>query len=285
MTFGPDVQGVSRRRNRVVTQKTNAPSTLNVDVTTHGRLSEDAAEYAKSKVTGLARRTRRPVTHARVRLTRHGDPAVDRPVVAQANLDVDGRMVRAQADGATAREAIDRLEARLRSNLARAADHWEALRGGVPRPQEWRHQSAPTHRQNHFSRPAEERRIVRRKSFSMEPCTVDVAALELELFDYDFHLFTERGTGIATVLYRGGPTGYRLAQVAPTPEDELAAFVLPATISTQRAPCLTAGEAAERLGLLDLPFLFYIDAAEGRAGVLYRRYDGHYGLITPAGAS
>ena len=39
----------------------------------------------------------------------------------------------------------------------------------------------------------------------------------------------------------------------------------------------------EGLGLLGLPFLFFIDAAQGRASVLYHRYDGHYGLITPAG--
>ena len=38
----------------------------------------------------------------------------------------------------------------------------------------------------------------------------------------------------------------------------------------------------ERLTLLALPFLFYIDAAQGRASVLYRRIDGNYGVITPA---
>jgi hypothetical protein len=27
----------------------------------------------------------------------------------------------------------------------------------------------------------------------------------------------------------------------------------------------------------------FIDAVEGRASVLYHRYDGHYGLITPSG--
>ena len=87
----------------------------------------------------------------------------------------------------------------------------------------------------------------------------------------------------AGVLYRGGPTGYRLALVAPAPADQLSPFELPVTISPQPAPCLTDEEAAERLGLLGLPFLFFIDAAEGRASVLYHRYDGHYGLITPAG--
>lgn len=39
-----------------------------------------------------------------------GDPAVERPVVAQANLDVNSRLVRGQVQAVTAREAIDRLE-------------------------------------------------------------------------------------------------------------------------------------------------------------------------------
>ena len=261
----------------------DTPDTVDVEVSTHGRLSTDAVEYARSKVTDLGRLTDRPVLRARVRLTRHGDPAVERPVVAQANMDVDGRLVRAQADGTTAHEAVDRLEQRLRRSLARAADHWEARRGKLPRPNEWRHQSEPTDRPAHFPRPAAERRIVRRKSFTLEPCTVDAAAREMDLLDYDFHLFTEKGTGAASVLYRGGPTGYRLAQVAPALLDELASFAAPVTLSQQPVPCLVVERAVERLGLLGLPFLFFVDAAEGRACVLYHRYDGHYGLITPAG--
>jgi hypothetical protein len=65
--------------------------------------------------------------------------------------------------------------------------------------------------------------------------------------------------------------------------DQLAPYELPLTISSQPAPCITIDEAVVRLGILGLPFLFFIDAAHGRASVLYHRYDGHYGLITPAG--
>lgn len=283
MTFGPGSREIPRRTKEAVTHRVDVPDTFDVVVTTHGRLSTDAVEYARSKVADLGRLTDRPVLWARVRLTRHGDPAAERPIVAQANMDVDGRLVRAQADGTTAHEAIDRLDERLRRSLGRAADHWEARRGKLPRPNEWRHQSEPTHRPAYFPRPAAERRIVRRKSFTLQPCTVDAAALEMDLLDYDFHLFTEKRTGAASVLYRGGPTGYRLAQVAPAPLDELAPFALPVTISRQRVPCLVVDRAVERLGLLGLPFLFFVDAAEGRACVLYHRFDGHYGLITPAG--
>jgi hypothetical protein len=103
----------------------------------------------------------------------------------------------------------------------------------------------------------------------------------MELLDYDFHLFTESGSNAASVLYRGGPSGYRLALVAPALIGQLSPFEGPVVISPQPAQCLTEVEAAERLSLLDMPFLFFIDAAQGRASVLYHRYDGHYGLITP----
>jgi hypothetical protein len=262
---------------------TESTAPITTDVTTHDRLP-GAAEYARHKIGGLIRLAHRPVLHAKVRLTEHADPAVDRPVVAQANLDVDGRLVRAQVEGATAHEAIDRLAARVRQRLERTAEHWEARRGAWPvdDTHEWRHQSEPSHRPRYFPKPVDERRVVRRKTFAPHTCAVDEAAFDMDLLDYDFHLFTEAGTKIASVLYREGPTGFRLAQVVPPLEEELAPFELPLTVSAQPAPCITVEQAIERLGLLDLPFLFFIDAAEGRAGVLYHRFDGDYGLLSPA---
>lgn len=259
------------------------PTVFDVEVTTHGELA-GARDYARTKIGELGRFTHQPVLHAHVKLSEHADPAVARRVIAQANLDVNGRLVRAQVEGLTAQEAIDRLEARLRHRLERVAENWEAKRGGMPRvgPHEWRHQSEPTHRPSYFPRPESERRIMRRKSYSLPTCTVEEAALEMELLDYDFHLFTEEGTKQDSVLYHEGPTEYRLAQVNPEPADKLAPFELPLTISPQPAPRLTVDQAIERIGLLGLPFLFFVDTARDRGSVLYHRYDGHYGLITPA---
>jgi Sigma 54 modulation/S30EA ribosomal protein C terminus len=104
----------------------------------------------------------------------------------------------------------------------------------------------------------------------------------MELLDYDFHLFTEKGTKQASVLYRTEPAGYRLAQVKPMP-DKLARHGLQLSVSPHPAPVITVQDAKQRLILLGLPFLFFIDADQGRADVLYHRYDGHYGLICPAG--
>ena len=64
------------------------------------------------------------------------------------------------------------------------------------------------------------------------------------------------------MLYRQGPTEYRLAQVDPESADSLAPFELPLTISPQPAPRLTLDQAVERIGLLGLPFLFFVDTPE-----------------------
>lgn len=238
---------------------------LDVEVTTHGRLP-GADEYARAKIAALPRLAHRPVLSARVTLTRHGDLAVARPVVAQANLDVTGRVIRAHAEAGTAREAIDLLDARLRRQLAHIGKHWETWHETRNKPRGRENEVKPE--------------IVAHKSFSAHRCTVDEAERELGLLDYDFHLFTESGSGQDAVLYRAEPAGFRLALLAPP--GELAAHELPVTTSDQPAPLLTAVEATERLDLLGLPFLFYLDADRGRGAVVYHRTDGDHGLITPA---
>ncbi len=271
--------GARRGTNESMGHRTDLPTSIHVDVTTHGQLP-GIDDYVQEKIGGLSRYAHQPVLYARVRLSSHADPAVARPVVAQGNLDVNGRLVRAQVEGENAREAVDRLEARLRHRL----EHWEARRGNTSQaePHEWRHQFEHPHRPSYFPRPADQRQIIRRKSFTLGARTIDEAAQEMELLDYDFHLFTEKGTNQASVLYRTESGGYRLAQVKPVPE-ELAPYELPLSISSQPAPRLTLGRAKERLSLLGLPFLFFVDVEQGRADVLYHRYDGHYGLICPAG--
>lgn len=258
------------------------PNAIDVEVTVRGDL-HDAAEYARRKIGDLGRFTHRPVQRAHVKLIRHCDPAVRQSVVAQANLDVGGRLVRAQVHGETAHEAIDRLQAGLRHRLERLGDQWDPQRQVRKAHNPQRHSAPVADRVQVVNRPPEERRILRRKSYAMAPCTVDEAVAEMELLGYDFHLFLEKGCNAAGVVYRGGSTGYRIAMVAPDLVDRLAPFSAQVTFSERSTPCLTLDEATERLGALGLPFLFFVDAEQGRVGVLYHRYDGHYGLITPAG--
>jgi hypothetical protein len=264
---------------KTATPKTETPE---VQVAVTG-LPPATADYARQKVGALLGQIHQPVLFARVRVTRLGNPALEQPVVAQANLDINGRLVRAQVAAPTVTEAVDALEATLRGRLERAAGHWEARRGRRYHhdPHEWRHGDPPSELRPWFPRPAQERQIIRHKSFTLPCCTADEAAIEMDELDYEFHLFTEQGSGQDSVLYRAGPTGYRLAQLAPRP-DLVTPGGLPVTISEQPAPLLTTDEAIQRLSLAGLPFVFYLDADHARGRLLYHRYDGHYGLITPA---
>lgn len=280
MTLGLAESG-PRSMAENMAQQAESPSAFEVEVTTRGELP-GAAEYARDKIGALGRLTDQPVLFAHVKFTKHANPARESPVLAQANIDVNGRLVRAQVQAPTASEAVDQLETRLQRRLERITRQWETQRRVETSSSDWRRQSEPTQRPDYFPRPPEERRIIRRKSFTLATSTVDEAALEMDLLDYDFHLFVEEGTAQDSVLYRDGPTGYRLAQVHPVPADQLADFELPLTISDHPPPRRTAEQAAKRMGLLGLPFLFFVDVESNRGKVLYRRYDGHYGLITPA---
>jgi ribosome-associated translation inhibitor RaiA len=251
-----------------------------------GGLADDLVEYARKKVGHVLTHTGRPVLRARVRVTRHGDPARERPIVAQANIDLNGRPVRAQIEAATPREAVDLLADRLAHRLERAARGWEARRGRVfeGEPHEWRHEFPPSPRRSYYPRPPAERQVVRHKTISPLPCSVDEAVTEMDELDHDFHLFVEAVRGIDSLVYRAGPTGLRLAQVDGR-ADEVAPGRAPVTVSTVPAPLLDTAEAVDRLRFTGLPFLFYLDGDHGRGCVLYHRYDGHYGLIDPQAAS
>ncbi|MFD9130123.1 HPF/RaiA family ribosome-associated protein [Kitasatospora sp. NPDC059571] len=262
-------------------RSTQAPE---LQVSTSGDVSPATAELARAKVLDLLAPVREPVLSARVRLTRMRNPGLDRPALAQATVDLDGRIARAHVAAPTMGEAIDLLHDRLALQLTRLRHDREARRTGGPgaRPHEWRHGDERSDRPRYRPLPREDRRIVRRKSFPLACERADEAALELETMDYDFHLFTELGSGEDSVIYRFGAGPYRLAQVHPRPE-ALAPSDLPMTVLTAPAARMTEEQAADQLDATGYPFVFFADAATGRGNLLYYRYDGHYGLISPAG--
>jgi len=255
-----------------------------VPVETKGPVAASDVAYARTRIEAVRRYARDPILFARARLTELADPALARPAVAQVNVDLNGRPVRVQVARPTMREAIDEAHDRMRDRLQRAAGDWEAIRGGRPAAgaHEWRHASQPTDRPPYFPRPAEQRRIMRHKTFSLARTTVDEAARDMSHLDYNFHLFTETGSGIDSLLYRTDDgSHYRLAQLDPAPE-RVSLGATPVTISQQQVPRLRVEDAVNRLNASGWPFVFFRDAATGRGCVLYHRYDGHYGLITPA---
>jgi hypothetical protein len=257
-----------------------------VETVLRGEIPASARADAERMVRTLAGCAHESVLHARVRLTRTGDPARERPVIAQVNLDVNGRLVGVQVAGHTAHEAIDLVHDRARHRLERLARHWRARRGGQPRaePHEWRHGQPPSHgRPDYYPRPAEDRQLVRHKAYKLVTASADEAAFDMDLMDYDFHLFTDAESGHDAVIYRGGSTGYRVAFVGGPPDGWAPPTAVPVTVSPRPTPLLSVFEAMNQLNGTGRPFLFFADLVTGEGRVLYRRYDGHYGLIAPAG--
>jgi hypothetical protein len=81
----------------------------------------------------------RPVLGITGSLTRHQDPALARPVVAKATIDVSGNPVRAHVGADSENEAIGLLESRLHRNLRRLAERELARRRRArPGPQRGR---------------------------------------------------------------------------------------------------------------------------------------------------
>ncbi len=260
----------------------HASTFADVEMVVQGSVPSEVRSYAEDKIVSLARYTREPILHARIRLRMSNDPAMTRPAIAQANLDVNGRPVRVQAGGRTLYESVDILHDQLRRRLGRLARHWEARRGqmAVDEPHEWRHSSEPSHRPAYFPRPPEERQVVRHKAFELVRTTPDEANLDLELMDYSFQLFTDLETGQDAVLFRDGPTRLRLALLEPLPGQQWQTSE-PMSVSERPAPVLSLDAAITRLNATGLPFVFYADETDHRGRLLYLRYDGHYGLITP----
>jgi len=129
-----------------------------------------------------------------------------------------------------------------------------------------------------YPRPAETREVVRRKTFATEPMTVDEAAWEMELLDHDFFLYTDLGSDQAALVRRLPEGGYEV-QGAPGPT--AVAHATADVVLGPPPPSLSEQEARSRLEADGETFVFYLEPGTGEGRVLYRRYDGHYGLIVP----
>ena len=221
-----------------------------VEVVTRGAVTLAGPAYARRRIGNLLELECLPVRTARVTLTMAADRARNRPALAEVELDLDGRVLRAHVAGRTMQEAIDLLQQRLRDRLQHLGekDRWRRHRDDrlAVRP-EW------------SDRPTDERRLVRTKAFTMGALTAEEAAFDLESLDHEFLLFRDL-EGADAVIERTDD-GYRV---------------------TTTRPVLTVADAVERLRAGGARWLFFTEADTGRGNVLYERFDGDYGLVTPA---
>lgn len=221
------------------------------------------------------------VTHVRVRMEHSQDRNRERPTSLRAVIDLRGGAVRADVRADTTRSAIDAIEVKLRSQLRDRAERRAALQHRGVNDGSWRHGDPATERPDYFPRPVEERQVVRLKSVAPVGSDVEEAIFDLTSMDYDFYLFTESATRCDALVFHDDDRHGVVVEFAGATTGTSVRLPDGVRVVETPTPTLTLGAARERLDAGHEPRVFFIDADAGRAHVLYRRYDGHYGLIVP----
>lgn len=259
-------------------------SDMIIDVSSKGEVGQADLDHARGKVEHLADLPREPVLEVQVHLEMAPKPHKTRPALAEATIDVNGTAVRAHVAADTMNDAVELLADRLRRRLERHEERLhrepERHRTGTAGENEWRHGDLPTQRPTYFDRPPEEREVVRRKTFALDAESVDEAAFDLDRLGHDFFLFTDIDTGSDCVLSYGGD-GELVLQSTANPPPDISASAVPVSVHDAPPATLSIDQAEERLDVSQERFVFFVSADTGRGNVLYRRYDGHYGLIVP----
>ena len=183
-----------------------------MDILVKGRnlsVTEALDRYASEKVKKVEKffDEERSDARAEVELTHERNRAVSEPEVAEATLFINGTVLKAkQATSdmyASIDGMVDKLERQVRRYRGRQLARWQGQRERVmPEPV--------------LVEDAEdlETRIVRTKQFQMKPMGAEEAALQMELLDHDFYVFTSADTGDINVVYRRRDGDYGLIEPA-----------------------------------------------------------------------
>lgn len=190
------------------------------------------------------------------------------PMLVQANLRVFGAPARIQVAGRDPVAAIAAGAERLDRQLRRLSTAWE--------PWPW-----PDPQRRPLGVPGAAP-LTRRKAVRLRRQRICQAGAHLAAMDYDAYLFTDAETGEDAVVHRSGPTGLQLSRQRSMHPPVGTGTPVP-TVNPRATPVLTAAAAAAHMAAGWLPFLFFTDPATGRGNLVYRRYDGGAGLVTPAG--
>jgi ribosome-associated translation inhibitor RaiA len=249
-------------------------------IVVRGHVPDGMVAYARKQLVTTIAHTAAPVLAAEVRLDHHADPAREHPFHVEMTIDLDGTPVRAHGSEATMSEAIDRAASRLRRRMEAVLERPQAAQLRHCDPTAWHHDDEPMRRLRFYPRPAGERALVRRKTFALRSESIEDALFDLEALDHDFFLFVHDETGAEAVVYRVDH-GHGLMQRVETPE-AIKRVGMPLALGSSPTTTTLKG-ALSVLDETDAPFEFFVDAVNGCGMVVYRRYDGHYGLILPDG--
>jgi hypothetical protein len=204
-----------------------------------------------------------------------------RPYRVDARLVYGGRVLAAHVSDRGLSRAAEEAALQLRRQLRRIVGTEIALRND-PRtlqraltarpPQDWP-PAGP--------KPAEDRRIVSRRTFADHPESTYEAISDLIDDEEHFHLFVHVRTSEDVVVHRRDhdPRIGLLHPRGSVLSDETDDVVLASPC--RHADPLSLARVKEEMDLAQHRFVYFIDAGDARGKVLYRRRDGDYGLVEP----
>lgn len=256
---------------------------MDVRVTRRGHVPPELEEDVRRQIGPLDRLAKAPLLDAHVVLTQEENPRIERPARAEAELDLNGRIIRGRVAEVEMRHAVDQLAEHLGRQLRSFAERQVTVhrRPGQRLPGQWRHRQWSPPRPEYFPRPPEERELRRRKSFSLEAMSAVEAAELMEDLDHDFLLFRDSETNADAVVYVRDDD--RLGVIEPPSTQFPGALGESVAYEESRmSEPITLDAAVAEMNELNHHFLYFVNAETARANVIYLRHDGHYGLIVPA---
>ncbi|TCJ19439.1 ribosome-associated translation inhibitor RaiA [Rubrobacter taiwanensis] len=185
-----------------------------MEISVQGRnisVTEALERYAREKVERVTKFFDDEKSHARaeVELIHERNPSIADNQVAETTLFINSAVLKArEASGdmyASIDRMVDKLERQVRRYRGRQIDRWQGrLKNSAPGPQD-----SVSVLEDEI-----ESKIVRTKQFQMKPMLPDEAALQMELLDHSFFVFTNADTGDINVVYRRRDGNYGLIEPA-----------------------------------------------------------------------
>ena len=186
-----------------------------MDVAVKGRnlsVTEALERYAFEKVERIAKFFDDEGSDARaeVELIHERNPAHSEPEVVETTLFINGTVLKASESTQDMYASIDRmsdkLERQVRRYRGRQLDRWQGQREKV--------ETTALEDEIPADEDEVEGRIVRTKQFQMKPMSAEEAALQMDLLDHDFFVFTSADTSDINVVYRRRDGDYGLIEPA-----------------------------------------------------------------------
>lgn len=247
------------RRGKIVEQwigerhsRTGQLAAVPIEMSTSGDVSPEEHDLVWDMVDDLVSLRDEKASHISVRLSRQAKRGPN-TVELRVNMTLSGGSVRATERGSDVRSVAIIVEQRLKQALHRRV---EKRFDSHQQPANER----PLPGAVDTTKPRTEREIVRHKTVSPAPSTLEEATFDLVSMDYDFYLYVDLESNRDAVVAKSG--------------DSFTNHIGPSRASL--------ASARDRLHVGNEPFVFFEDEDTHRGHVLYRRFDGHFGLIVPA---